>query len=258
VQSLRNEESLVDAIVGVNLPVAAGTGDVPVASADALSASLVVPLPANMRVTLEGYRRWLDGLVLVAPRTSQPFAVRAFDTGAGRASGLSASLAYVGEELTWDATAALTAVSRTGQTACYRPSFAPLSSGSFGATYRVTPATRLRLAGWVAIQRRTTAVGDSVKLAWPRAVGGRGDMSGTPQQYAASLGTSPLPSYTRLDMSVRHDVRLGADAVLTGFVGVHNVFNSHNAFGYSVGDQGEHQALSMMPRSLTFGFEWHQ
>jgi hypothetical protein len=258
VQSLRNEESLLDAIIGVSLPSAVGMGGVPVARADALSAGLTVPLPASTRLTLEGYTRWLDGLVLVAPATSEAFAMSTFVTGSGRASGLGATVVHDGERLSWDVSYALAAVSRTSDAVSYQPAFAPRSSGSLGATWHASARTRVRLASWIASERRTTAVNDAVMWEWQHSLARRRNISGTPQQYAAPLGTSPLPSYARVDMSVRHDVALGAGTMLIAYAGVQNVFNAPNAFGYALGDRGEQQTLAMMPRALTFGLEWHR
>jgi hypothetical protein len=256
VQSLRNEESLLDAIIGVSLPVGAGADGVPVAHADALSASLAVPLAARTRLTFEGYTRWLGGLVLVAPATSEAFALSAFGTGSGRASGIGASVVHAGERLSWDATYALAAVSRTTQATSYQPAFAPRSSASLGVIYRATARTRVRLATWLASERRTTAVGDTITWEWQQSLARTRSVSGTPQRYAVPLGTSSLPGYARVDASVRQDIAVGAGAALTACAGVQNLFDARNAFAFSLGDQSGQQPLPMMPRSLSLGLEW--
>ena len=255
-QSLRNEESILDAVVGVNLPVAAGSGGIPVAGADAVSANITVELAPHTRLMLEAYARRLNQLVLVAPATGEPFALSRFDTGAGNASGAGATLVHDGQLLSWDVAGAFARLRRTAGSGSYEPSFAPRVSGSLGATYTASQHTRFRFAAWVAGGRRTTAVADPFTWDWQNSLTRQRDISGTPQRYGAPIGSTPLSPYARIDIGVRHDIVLRVGADLTMFAGIQNVLNAQNVFGYALAAQGATQTLGMMPRSVIFGLDW--
>ena len=259
-QSLRNEESILDAVIGVNLPVAAGpgAGRLPVAGADAVSANITVPVTGSTRLMLEAYSRRMNHLVLVAPTTSEAFAMSGFRIGTGMATGGSATLVHDGRLLSWDATTSMLSVRRTAGSVSYRPTFAPSFSGSMGATYHWGALTRLRIAAWVASGRRTTPVAGAFTWDWQNALASHREISGSPQRYAAPIGSTSLPAYTRVDVGFRREIQMGGRTNLSVFAGIQNVFGVHNAFGYSFPDPATPHSLGMMPRSLTFGLDWRR
>ena len=84
-QSLRNEESVLDAAFGFDPLVSAADARVPVGRSDQVMASARFDLTQALRFEVDGYARRLDGLVLVAPATAHPFAVDSVEQEIGRA-----------------------------------------------------------------------------------------------------------------------------------------------------------------------------
>lgn len=255
-QSLRNEESIVDASAGVALPVAVTPGGVPVASADAIVGTLDVPLSPRDRLTFEAYSQWLHDVVLVAPVTGEAFATAGFTTGRGRASGVNVSVAHSSSRWSWDAIGSLSSVTRSAGGATYRPAFAPRVSGSGTMTYRASGRTRLGMAIWGVAGRTTTAVSDTLAWSWAHTLLSQRVISGTPHRYAGRLGSTELPTYVRVDLTARHDVPFGRSRVATLFGGIQNILDARNAYGISRSVAGVQQPLEMMPRSLVVGIEW--
>ena len=96
VQSLRNEESLVNALAGITLPVAAGSTasgqTMPVAQADQITSSLDARLTSTFSLSVVAYARHETGLAMVAPVTAEPFALSTFATGDADGRGMTVTL----------------------------------------------------------------------------------------------------------------------------------------------------------------------
>ena len=257
-QSLRNEESVLGTILAPDLLVAVGTGGMPVASSDELTASTTLTLDAHTHLDLDWYARALHGLVLVAPVTGEPFATRAFAIGSGHAWGGGASLERRLDRLTLQGTWSLGRVTRFADGARYRPSFAPGQSASFAAAYRLGAHTRFRSAIWTSTGRLTTPLADQVGWDTNDAFTGSPELSGTPEHRAGALSGSPLPNYVRIDFGVRHSVLVRRFGVtLTGFADVNNALSRENVTAYASPSAGSRrQALLMLPSSALVGLEW--
>lgn len=260
VQSLRNEESLLDAVVGVGLPVAAGTGVVPIASSDELTFSADAQVGAGTTLSLGGYSRRLDGLVLVAPATSQPFAVGSFSRGTGRASGLTLLLARRGERLFGHASYALVFAERSVAGARYRPSFASTHAFNVAVGYRPRPGTVLRAALWTSAGRPANLVDGAVQWAPYGLLGGAEEMAGSPQRIVGALNGEWLAVYARGDVGIRQSWRpalLGRFADLTAILNVTNILDRANVLGTALlSDRRTRFDMPMAPRSLSLGLEW--
>jgi hypothetical protein len=258
VQSLRNEESLLDAIIGIDLPVAVGATGVPVATGDEFVGIGSFPLGTSARLTVNAYSRWADGLVLVAPVSVRPFATQTFASGEGRAWGGGITAEGNAGILTWSAVYALSQARRAAFSRSYRPSFAPTHSASLSGSVLLGRSTRLRTSLWAAKGRPTTPVTGGFGWEWQGSISRARKVTGLPMNATDVIASQQLPAYFRVDAGARHEFaihRLGAQFV--AFANVDNIFDRRNTIGYTT-DAGStsQKALQMMPLSATFGLEW--
>ncbi|HLB10691.1 MAG TPA: TonB-dependent receptor [Gemmatimonadaceae bacterium] len=263
VQSLRNEESLFDAIAGISLPAIAGStfnGEVvPAAQADQLTATADARLSRSLTLRATAYARDVSGLVLVAPVTAQPFATTAFDVGSARANGLSVSLARDGERVTSELGYSLSSVTQRAGGLSYTPSYGTAQSAMAAVGVRVEPSTVLRVAVAVHGGAPTSLYADPIEWTPYTSSAGQGDLAGSPQRIVGALDGARLPAYVRFDVGVRHDWRLrlfGRESGLTTSVGLTNLFNRGNALGMLAAPAGSSALLLLPRRSATFGLEW--
>ena len=260
VQSLRNEESALDPLVGIALPAAAGSHGIPRAHGDQLALAAEVRLDARTRLTLDAYRRALGGLLLVAPATAQPFVMQRFACGAGRASGATLLLEHDGARLFGHAAWALAASSRDVAAHRYHPSFGGAQSLTAAAGWRLGPATTLRAAWWSTAGRPTSEVEGDLQWVPYNLLRGAGAFSGSPQRIAGAVGGSGLPAYERLDLGVRrqwHGRLLGRAAGLVTSLTLRNALGRANALGIVLPDDAHTvRAIPMLPRTLTAELEW--
>jgi hypothetical protein len=266
-QSLRNDESPLATVFGVDLPVAVGTPNLPLAQSDELSASIGVPVGHAARLTVDGYDRWLAGLALVAPATSEPAAMTGFLTGSGHSRGLSATLSGgegPNDRLRWRAVYGwghTTLETTTGLT--YHPSYALGQSGSVLLGLRLGRATMVRLGGVVASDWRTSIA--TTAVGWERDpyFGVPGEVVGWGATTLGPLDAMHVPVYTRLDAGIEHDWSLGRSGnVLSLFGGLSNLLDQRNVLGYAaergLGGNGATvlRAVESPPSSVTAGLAW--
>lgn len=263
VQSLRNEESLFDAVAGISLPVVAGSTfngmTVPTARADQLTATADAKLSRTVTLAANAYARDVAGLVLVAPVTGQPFASTAFAVGGARARGLSLSLSREGERLSGDIGYSLSSVTQRANGLTYTPSFGVAQSVSAGIGVRVLPSTVFRLSVAVHGGAPTSLMADQVEWTPYTSAAGQGDLGGSPERIAGALDGSRLPTYVRFDIGVRREWHLrlfGRESDVATTAGLANLFNRANALGMFVAPAGSSGLLLLPRRSATFGLEW--
>jgi hypothetical protein len=259
-QSLRNDESLIDGIVGIALPVIAQPGVAPLARSDQFTAAMDARLPFGIDLTLDGYVRHLSGLLLVAPSTAQPFAIDAYAEGSGAASGVGVSAVRYGARTTTSAAYSLATTTRVAGTTQYRPAYGPAQTLTLWTVFQLARATTTHATLWGLAGRPATAsVGEFDWSPVPFA-NGAGDIAGSPQQFVGPLGGTSLPAYWRLDAGVRHAWHPGWSdrfSVLTGSLAVTNVLNRVNAFRTIQGSKGTApRAVVLPPRSVVFSMEW--
>jgi hypothetical protein len=260
VQSLRNEESLLDAVAGVDFSVLAGMPDVPVGRADQLAAALTAALSDRTRLGLDGYVRWLDGLVLVAPSTSQPFALSNFETGRGRATGATLYVEHRGPRLTARGAYATGDVVRLTEELEYPTAFERSHSLSASARLLLRRDTSVTAGLLVASGAPTTAVAGTFSWEPFDGFGREGELEGSPQRTVGTLNGERVPPYARLDLGLSHEWRFPGvrdGAALAAHVEVLNVLDTRNAIGYAVDeDTGRRRPLTLLGRSLVLGLGW--
>ncbi len=258
VQSLRNEESVLDVIFGADLLAGGGSAGVPVAHADQVTAALELRLRPRTSVVLEAYAKWLDGLALVAPVTAQPFATGPPRKGDGTARGGELIFEHRGDRLKLQATYAIAAVTRRVDQFTYHPAFAPRHSVTAGLAYRLGSSTTLGVMVLGASGRPTTPIVDAFQGHPYDPLRGIGDFSGSPQHWNGPVDGARLPAYLRLDVSVRRDWHapwLGTAGELSTFGSVDNVLGHHNALTY-IWTPGARQTLPLLPLTVSFGIDW--
>ncbi|MEP7087687.1 MAG: TonB-dependent receptor [Gemmatimonadota bacterium] len=263
VQSLRNEESLFDAVAGISLPVIAGSsfggGVVPAAQADQLTATADARLSHSLTLSANAYARNVSGLTLAAPVTGEPFATTSFATGSARARGLSVALSREGERLTGQLTYSLAGVTQRANGSSYTPSFSAAQSLAGAANFRVWANTVLRVAASVHSGAPTSVIADQVEWSPYSSAAGQGDLAGSPGRIAGALDGSRLPAYARFDVGVRRDWRLrvfGRESEVTTSASLSNLFDRGNTLGV-LASQASPGAFLLLPRrSATFGLNW--
>jgi hypothetical protein len=263
VQSLRNEESLVDALAGITLPVAAGSSangqSVPVARADQLTASLDARLTPTIALSALAYARHEDGIALVAPVSAAPFAISEFATGTANAKGLSILLERTGERVSGELAYTLSSVSRRAGAESYTPSFAATHTLSLGVGARVWPSTTLRAAASVNSGLPASIYADPIEWTPYTPSSGSGDIAGSPQHIIGAVDGIRLPPYVRLDIGVRREWELnlfGVGAHVAGSASVMNVLGRSNSLGAAAPVPGSLQWLQLPARSVEVGLEW--
>jgi hypothetical protein len=259
-QSLTNEESLLNAAYAVEPLVAAGLGGVPLARSDQLAAAIEARLADRLRLTVDGYVRWMEDLVLVAPGTTEPYATAGFDRGRGAARGLGAEIAYEGERLEARAVADWSSVRRTAGGVMYHPRFERRRSLALEGAYRVFRDTSLTSAFQVAAGQPTSRLEGRFDWEVFDQLTGEVDFRGTPARVAGPLNADRLPPYARLDLGVRRAWWVGGrgpDGTITTYLEVLNVLDRGNVLGHQLSSSGTSpRPLVLMPRSLLFGVEW--
>jgi hypothetical protein len=265
VQSLRNEESLIDALAGISLPVAAGSSadgrGVPVATADQLTASLDARLASTISLSALVYTRHENGIALVAPVTGAPFATTEFGTGTSSARGMSILLERTGDRVSGELAYTLSSVSRNDGAVSYTPAFAATHTLSLGIGARFWRATTLRVAASMNSGVPASVYADPVEWTPYTPSSGSGDIAGSPQHIIGAIDGVRLPPYFRLDVGARREWAVslfGIDAHLAGSASVMNVLGRSNALGIAEAGASSLQWLRLPARSVEVGMEWRR
>ncbi len=231
-QSWINEESFVTSVAGMELPVAAGAGRIPVAHADNLSVKVELSPGAGWTLGLEGYARQLANLALVAPGTQGPFTEVKPGFGRGSAAGLIAHSSLVRGPLELAASFGLTRASRTLGAIAYTPAFQRTGFFHAGAMFHLDPNTALGLAMTAGSGQAATPLA-AFDWAPYDPWNGNGELSGTPTMLG-SLNSYRLPGLRKLDLGFRREWRLRrwptGRAIVTALT-VDNLLNYPNAVG---------------------------
>jgi len=258
VQSLRNAESPLGVALGIDLPVAAGTGGVPLAQSDVGTAGVITQLGAVGRLSVDGYVRALSGLAVADPLRSSLFAGSGFARASARVTGLAAQLDGARGPFTWQTGYG---VGRTVESAAglsYYPTSELGQTGSAALGFAVDRLTQLRLAGWAAFGQRAPGL-DGMAV-------GHDDDGSSPSTTGlvdhtlttAWAATTRLPSYLRADLQLAHQWQTGpASGRLSTYLTVANLFNHANiATQVPTGTGGSLRGLTLLPRTVLVGVSW--
>lgn len=257
VQSARNEESVLDAVLGMDLPVAAGAGRLPPARSDQVTGALVARLGGRVAVLVEAYARRLSGLVLVAPVTRLPFADSAILVGRGSVQGADASFDYHSGRLDVRAQVGLVATARTAGTIRYRPSD-DVKRASVGVAYHPGRLAVVRVSATIGKGRPTTTLQDGLQLDPYTPMDGAGALTGSPTAVPGPPNTSRLPTYARLDLGLSRDWKIrgpGAGARINTSFTVTNLLDRRNVLAYVAAPDGA-RPVFFVPRTISLRVRW--
>jgi hypothetical protein len=259
-QSLANDESLLNVAYAVEPLVAAGTGGVPLARSDQMAAAIEASFSGNVRLVVDGYLRWMKDLVLVATSTTEPYATAGFDRGIGAARGIGAELSYDGDRLDARAVADWSSVRRRVGDVTYHPRFERRRALALEAVVRVFRGTTLTSDVQLAAGQPTSPLDGGFDWEVFDQLTGEVEFRGTPTRVEGTLNGEQLPPYARLDLGVRREWRVGGrgpDGAITTYLEVQNVLDHQNVLGRQAGPAGAPaRPLVLMSRSLLFGVEW--
>lgn len=260
VQSLRNPESPLGAEFGVDLPVAASPGGVPLAQSDVATAGVAARLGAAGRLSLDGYVRALSGLAVADPMQTSPFATTGFARASAHVTGLAAQLDGARGRVRWQAGYGIGRTIESAAGVRYQATSELGQTGSAAVGVAVDRLTQLRLAGWAAFGQRAPGLdgesaGHDDDADADNSPSSSGQAHGLTTPWAAS---TRLPSYLRADLQLAHQWQTGpARGRLSTFVTLANIFNHANVAGEApTGVDGSLRGIPLLPRSLLVGISW--
>ena len=260
-QSLRNPESIVGGVFPADLHVGVGADAVPTARSDlGVAAASWRPAP-GVRLGAQAYARRSAGLLLVAPRSSGPFATSAGVVGSGTARGLSldaaVSAARYGVMASWGWQRVRLHYADT----TYIPAHGTTHLLEGGIIVFPAPTASIRVGATAALDRRTTRPSGSLEWEACNLLDRGCEFGGSPEHDPGTLGQTVLPPYVLVDLSVRKHwhVRLGGrDAVMGVFGTLTNILGRRNALTYATDPAtGALTEIEMRPRApLVVGLDW--
>ncbi|HSE28043.1 MAG TPA: carboxypeptidase regulatory-like domain-containing protein [Gemmatimonadales bacterium] len=260
-QSLRHPESVVGTIFPADLYLGADAPGVPVAQSDQGVLAAEFRPSAGLRVGLQAYLRGFEGLLLAAPRASEPFAAGAFATGEGTARGAAVDAAYSTTRLGLMASWGVQDVQYAWSDSSYVPEHGTRHLVTAGATWFPTVTTSIRVGVAGAFGRRTTTATGGVEWESCNLLDEGCEFGGSPEYGDADLGGTTLPGYFRLDLGARQHWHLrlgGRDVQLALFATATNLLGRTNLLTYVRDpDSGRVSPVEMRPLApLVVGLDW--
>jgi hypothetical protein len=258
-QSVINDESPLGLLLGFNLPVAAGTGTLPVARADQVEALVERQLGAGFRLSVTGYVRRSSGLVLGAASTPGFFPGDSVVVGRGDASGITGAVDVARGRLSGRASVTVARDVRTAGAMRYDAGYGQGTSLAVDLGYRVQRDTRLQLRFQGGARQATSVVTPGFEFQALDLMHESGELAGTPEILPGTLNAERLPAYTRLDLGLRRDWRLpgiGPGTLITTSISVTNVLGHQNTLGLVAGADGGLRVIRGVPRGVALEVGW--
>jgi len=260
-QSLRNTESIIGTVFPADLFVGANAPGVPVARADnAIVAAEVHPVD-GMRLVAQGYLRKSSGLLLVAPRSGDPFTTRAFTTGSGVSRGVSLDAALSATRYGVVASYGWQHSRMRYDTLGYTPEHAAAHRVEGGAILFPSLTSSIRIGVVGAVGRRASGLAGSLETEGCNLLDRGCELAGTPRLETGGLGASKLPPYLRVDVGARKhwDVEVaGRTSTIALFGTITNVLGRRNVLAV-ITDPGTGARTNIGMRSLAplvIGIDW--
>jgi hypothetical protein len=259
-QSLRNSESVVGNIFPAELYAGAGSHGVPVARNDREILALDYRPGSNLRLGAQGYLSQYQGVVLVAPRTAEPFAVDGFTTGSGTAPGISLDGAWQTSRYGLLASYSWQRVRLEYQDSTYHPSYGSSHDFELGGILFPSATSSIRLAVTGALGRRATGVTGDFEWEACNLLDRGCEFGGSPRSNG-ELGADRLPGYLRVDLGARQHWHLrlaGRDVMLALYGTLTNLLGRSNVLTVATDPTtGRRTPIEMRPRSpLVLGLDW--
>jgi hypothetical protein len=260
-QSLRNPESVVGLVFPPDLYLGVDAPGIPVPRSDQATLGLELVPAAGMRVTLLGYVRALRDILLVAPGEAEPFATGAPASGNGRSRGIALRVMLASRRFSVVANYGIQRTRIGEGDSSYVPHFAPTHLFEGGVTVFPSATLSIRVGASGAAGRRTTIFTGALEWEACNLLDQGCEFGGSPHYGQDPLGGAALPTYFRVDASLRKHwhIRLaGRETMIALFGTVTNVFAGHNLLTYArTPGSGVLQAIEMRPLSpLVVGVDW--
>jgi carboxypeptidase family protein len=259
-QSLRNPESIVGTVFPADLYLNAGTGGVPVARSDRGVLAAEYRAAAGVRVGAQIYLSDYSGLLLVAPRTGEPFATNGFTTGSGLVPGFSVEAGLSRPRYGLVASYGWQRVQLQYAASTYTPAYGASHVMDFGAIVFPWTSASVRVGATGIFGRRATPVFGGFEWESCNLLDRGCEFAGSPHA-TGDLGGTRLPAYFRLDLSVRRQWELslgGRDVTLAFFATMTNLLGRRNLLTVATDPaSGRHNSIDMRPFApLVAGLDW--
>jgi hypothetical protein len=197
VQSMRNEESLLDRAFGADLPVAVGAGGLRPALSEQLFGELQArPSPA-VTLTLSGYARHFAGLLVPSAVGAAPFASAVADPGSGHAEGMELDGSYHdGSRLEVRANLGTAGTQRSVGLLEFSPTALRGAWMAVGVVRRIGGSASARLTNTLATGAPASVLRGDLDWQPPGGWATSGELSGSPQETLGPLNAaSPVFPY---------------------------------------------------------------
>jgi hypothetical protein len=260
-QSLRNAESIVGNVFPADLFIGTGVPGVPTARSDLAAVAAEYRPGSGVRLGAEAYLRASDGLLLVAPRTGEPFSPGSFTVGSGSTGGLALEAAVRRTRYAVIASYGLERVRLQYADSAYVPEYGTTHLLEGGAIVYPTATLSVKIGATAAFGRQATAAVGGFEWEACNLLDRGCEFSGSPSHDGETLGGTSLPGYFRLDLGVRKHWHLhvgGRDAVVALFGTVTNLLNYDNILTF-IRDPatGAQTPIEMRPLApLLVGLDW--
>jgi hypothetical protein len=251
----------VSAIFPVDLYVGAGSTGIPVARSDDVIMTAEYRPVDGVRFGGHVYARTMGGLVLVAPRTEEPFSRGEFLIGSGTSDGLSLDAAARGARYGFVASYGWQRGRLEYRDTSFTPGHATTHLLETGVIVFPSPTASMRLGLTAAAGRRSSAVAGAFEYEACNLIDRGCEFGGSPRTASSPLGTVSVPPYLRLDLGVRKHwhLRVGRrDALLAVFGTITNVLGRPNVLTLAINPTtGVPTTIGMRPLTpLVVGLDW--
>lgn len=260
-QSLRNPESVVGLVFPADLFVGVNAPGVPLPHSDQASLGAELTPAAGVRLNLEVYHRDLEGIVLVAPGEAEPFATRPLTRGSGNSRGAALRITVTTRRYSLIGSYGIQRV-RLGQgDSSFVPHYGATHLFDGGIVVFPTATFSVRVGASGAVGRRTTLFTGALEWEACNLLDQGCEFAGSPHYGQDPLGGTRLPTYFRMDASVRKHwhVRIaGREAMLAVFGTATNLLARRNLLGYARSPvSGGLTEIEMRPLApLVIGIDW--
>ena len=259
VQSALNDESALGLLLGFDLPVAAGSGRLPVARADQLEALAERRLGGGLDLSVTGYLRRSSGLALGAASTLGLFPGDSIVVGQGYASGVTGALNLARGRFSAGASVTIAGDLRTAGATHYDASYGRGTSVTADLGYRFLQDTRLLARFRAGARQPASIVAPGFEWQPLQSLGNAGELAGTPENLPGAVNGARLPAYQRVDLGVSRSWHLpgfGNGTILTSALSVANVLGHENALSLVASPDGSFRVIRGVPRALALEVGW--
>lgn len=260
VQSMWNEESLLDHAVGGNLPVTVGMPGIRPARSDEISGEIRARVDRHANISLNGYARRFSGLLIPAAVSATPFASEVAPPGSGHAGGIEIDARYERGKLGLRASLGTADSRRSADSLQFSPAALRSRWVAVGVVRRIGENALIRVASTLTSGHPTSLVAGDLEWQSPGGLTASGEIAGSPEETLGSLNGQRLPAYFRTDLGLMRHWRVaaaGRDGMLISSITITNLFNRRNLLGYYVSTASAvRQELLYPRRSVAVQLGW--